>query len=261
MPGTAVIAIPTQAAPSKTTTVTQLESPRNVGDNFGARIRGYLCPPQSGNYTFRLSGDDNCELWLSPDDNPANKVKIAGFVGFTDYGQWSKYATQQSAPVALQAGRRYYVEALHKEGGGGDFVAVSWQLPNGQTEAPIPGTRLIPFATTASRTAPATASSPSTTEAAPEARAAELSQPSLQIYPNPFTEQTRVEISVPTAGSAKVLVYDAQNRLVRQLFDGSVAAGERKEFALSGEGLPNGFYVVRLVLPGRVVTQKLSVVR
>ena len=45
----------------------------------------------------------------------------------------------------LKAGRRYYVEALHKEGGGGDHVSVKWQLPNGQQEAPIPGNRLSPF--------------------------------------------------------------------------------------------------------------------
>ena len=31
-----------------------------------------------------------------------------------------------------------------KEGGGGDHVAVGWQLPNGTQERPIPGNRLMP---------------------------------------------------------------------------------------------------------------------
>lgn len=52
---------------------------------------------------------------------------------------------------SVTAGRRYYVEALQKEGGGGDHLAVRWQLPGGIWEnpadpgAPIPGIRLVPF--------------------------------------------------------------------------------------------------------------------
>jgi hypothetical protein len=59
--------------------------------------------------------------------------------------EWGWFSTQQSAPITLQAGQRYYVEALMKEGGGGDNLAVGWQLPNGALERPIPGNRLIPF--------------------------------------------------------------------------------------------------------------------
>src|SRR5256885_7307260 len=31
--------------------------------------------------------------------------------------------------ITLTAGNRYYVEAIHAEGGGGDNIAVTWQLP------------------------------------------------------------------------------------------------------------------------------------
>ena len=49
-----------------------------------------------------------------------------------------------------QAGRRYYVEAIMQQGGGGDNLAVRWQLPNGNFEEPLSatnsvGTRLVPF--------------------------------------------------------------------------------------------------------------------
>jgi Secretion system C-terminal sorting domain len=37
---------------------------------------------------------------------------------------------------------------LVKEGGGGDNLAVGWQLPNGTLERPIPSNRIIPFAGT-----------------------------------------------------------------------------------------------------------------
>src|SRR5260221_1187399 len=55
---------------------------------------------------------------------------------------WSDYAY---GTIALAAGQRYYMEALHKEGSGGDNVAAGWQLPDGTQERPIPGNRLTPY--------------------------------------------------------------------------------------------------------------------
>ncbi|WP_218029177.1 PA14 domain-containing protein, partial [Segetibacter aerophilus] len=51
--------------PSKSNPLTSFEAPRNLTDNFAARIRGYICPPQTGYYTFWIAGDDATELWLS----------------------------------------------------------------------------------------------------------------------------------------------------------------------------------------------------
>ncbi|GAB3845980.1 hypothetical protein GCM10028822_05300 [Hymenobacter terrigena] len=246
--GTSISAIPTPNPPTATTTLTQFESGQNVGDNYGSRIRGYICPPQDGSYVFRVSGDDDCQLWLSSDEDPTHKVQIAGFVGWTNYHEWGKYSTQQSAPVALLAGRRYYVETLQKEGGGGDNVSVAWTLPNGQVEVPIAGSHLIPFVTTAARTTTALAAS----------SASQLGQgPELMVYPNPFTSQTTVEFSLPVKGDATLAVYDMQNRLVKRLFSGAVQAGTRQHFTLSATGLAQGVYIVQLVTATKVVTQKL----
>jgi hypothetical protein len=232
-------------------TLTQLESPRDAGDNFGARIRGYVCPPQTGSYTFRLSGDDDCQLWLSPDDDASRKVQIAGYSGYTDYGQWNKYPGQQSVPVSLEAGRRYYIEALQKEAGGGDFVAVSWQLPDGQTEAPIPGRRLAPFSTPTVGSSLVQASS---TLAASKAAVG----PELTVYPNPFADHTTLAITSPKSGPVTLAVYDTQSRLVRQIFTGTMTAGEQKRFNLSSQTLAAGMYLVRLVTPGQVASQRIT---
>ncbi|OON67583.1 hypothetical protein B0919_17300 [Hymenobacter sp. CRA2] len=251
--GTAISAIPLQTFPTSTSTLSKLESPRNLGDNYGVRIRGYLCPPQSGSYTFRLAGDDDCELWLSPDADPAHKVRIAGFAGYTDYGQWDKYAGQQSAPVTLQSGQRYYVEALMKEAGGQDFVAVAWTLPNGQTEAPIAGSHLIPFGPTASRSAAASA----TATAATSRTGAEAE---VVAFPNPFTDETRISLRLPTAGPVMLALYDAQNRLVRRLYQGTLSAGEQKQVTLGREGLSTGIYILRLSTKDQVLTRRVSFV-
>ena len=48
----------------------------------------------------------------------------------------------------MTGGQRYYVEALQKEGGGGDNLAVGWAKPGESTSAPsevIPGSVLSPF--------------------------------------------------------------------------------------------------------------------
>ena len=134
-----------QNAPTVSQNLSVFQAPSNICDYCGTRIRGYVCPPTSGSYTFWVEGDDNTELWLSTTDQPANVQKIAYHNDWTGSLEWNKYGTQQSAPINLQAGQRYYIEALVKEGGGGDNLAVGWQLPNGALERPISSNRIIPF--------------------------------------------------------------------------------------------------------------------
>ena len=145
IPGKEVSSIPVNSPPTSTSELTIFEGPFRAADNYGARIRGYVCVPETGNYTFWIASDDRSELWLSTDDNPANKVKIASVGGATSKRQWDKYTSQKSVPIPLTAGRKYYIEALHKESVSYDHVAVGWQLPNGTMERPIPGNRLIPY--------------------------------------------------------------------------------------------------------------------
>lgn len=143
--GTSVSQVPTNTIPSETDTVTVFEGPTNYADHYGSRFRGFLCVPQTGNYRFWIASNDNSELWLSTSTNPAEKVKIAYVNGGTNPRQYDKYASQQSVLINLVRGRSYYIEALHKEGVGGDHISVGMQLPDGTLERPITGARLIPF--------------------------------------------------------------------------------------------------------------------
>ena len=122
------------------------EAPTDWTDTFGTRMRGYVHPPISGNYTFWIASDEAGELWLSTDDAPANAAVIASVASRTDPREWTRFASQQSVEISLEAGRKYYVEALHKEGAGSDNLAVGWQWPDGTYERPIPGVRLSPVA-------------------------------------------------------------------------------------------------------------------
>jgi len=114
------------------------ELPSNVADFIGSRLRGYLLAPQTGLYTFWIAADDNGSLWLSTDDNPASERFIAWCPFYVSPREWNYYDTQQSDPVFLEAGKRYYLEAQFKESDVVDHGAVGWQLPDGKLERPIP---------------------------------------------------------------------------------------------------------------------------
>lgn len=144
--GKEVSLISVTTAPTSTSMLTKFEGPVDAADNYGARIRGYICPPYTGYYTFWIASDDKSELWLSSNDNPLNKIKISSVNEYTTSRQWTKYASQKSSSVFLTAGKKYYIEALHKEGLLHDNIAVGWQLPDGSLERPIPGSRLSPSA-------------------------------------------------------------------------------------------------------------------
>jgi len=130
--------------PSFSDELTLFEAPINWSDNYGTRIRGYIHPPVSGNYTLWIAGDDVCELYLSTDDTEATKTQIARVPFWTYPQEWDKHAQQQSVQISLQADQKYYIEALQKEGAGGDHVAVAWQIPGGVFEV-IPGQYLSPY--------------------------------------------------------------------------------------------------------------------
>ena len=129
-------------SPSGMSWEANFEAPTDWADDYGTRMRAYLMAPTDGAYTFWISGDDNCELYLSTDEWPANKVRIAWVPGWTSPREWTKYPEQQSAPILLAAGHSYYIEALQKEGNGGDNLAVAWSIPGSGVEQPIPGSRL-----------------------------------------------------------------------------------------------------------------------
>ena len=136
-------------------------------EGYGARLSGAIIPPTSGNYTFYMAADDNGVLFLSTDANPANLALIAREPVWSGRRTWvgeagggSRVSTPSpsggpqaniSGPIPLVAGQMYYFEALVKEGGGGDNLAVTWQVPGGPvpnntTTLPIEGQYLAVLA-------------------------------------------------------------------------------------------------------------------
>jgi hypothetical protein len=135
-------------APSGHDFPASFETNTNRPSAFGTRTRAYLLPPVTGDYEFRIAGNGQVCLWLSPDESPVERVKI-GQIVFTrnrpgDPAPETNHALQESGPVPLEAGRLYFIEAAHKYGTGEDRLSVTWKRPDG-TEEPIPAEFLSPF--------------------------------------------------------------------------------------------------------------------
>lgn len=135
---------PDQPDPAYTKTYSSFETDTDTGLNFyGQRVRTLIIPPVTGDYTFWISSDDQSELWISSDDPFESMNLIASVPGWTPPRDWSVFASQRSAPVTLQAGQKYALQAIMYQNYGGDNLAVQWQLPDNTVESPIPASRLL----------------------------------------------------------------------------------------------------------------------
>jgi autotransporter-associated beta strand protein len=127
LPGnTGLFAFLTNGATSETNGVTVIVHTRtapqilpSIANSSGTRIRGYLTPTNTGPFTFFISSADESVLKFSLTTNPAEARPVASVIGAsTTPREWTKYASQQSVPLWMQAGNQYYFEVLAKAGQG-----------------------------------------------------------------------------------------------------------------------------------------------
>jgi uncharacterized delta-60 repeat protein len=119
--------------------------PDHVRDRYGIRMAGFFHPDATREYTFHLCADDQAELYLSSDADPAKKVPIAREPEWNSPRNYlgadrRPNGENRSRPIALVAGSAYYIEARMKEGTGGDNLSVSIDGVR-----PIPGNLLSSF--------------------------------------------------------------------------------------------------------------------
>jgi len=120
------------------------EAPENEGNFRLTRMRGWLHPPVTGNYTFWIASDDSSELWLSPGTDPARARRIAFMSGWTDRHNWSRFPSQRSEALFLEAGQSYYIEALQEQESAESHLAVAWQGPT-LKQSVIDGRFVVPW--------------------------------------------------------------------------------------------------------------------
>ncbi len=125
----------------------------NWSEDFGTRISGWIVPEVSGPFQFAAAASDTAQLFLSTNALNSGKVLIAQVPVATGYQEFGRHSSQTSAVVQLQANEKYWVELLHKAGGGADHFTVAWKPPGTNAFVPIPARALAPAGI--DRTAPA----------------------------------------------------------------------------------------------------------
>ena len=101
-----------------------------MGQLCGQRLRAYLVPDASGEYVFFLSACARGELYLSTDEKPENARSIIRMMGPSKMSAYSR-PDQQSSPIKLAAGKKYYIEAIMAERKlwEPDHLSVAWRMP------------------------------------------------------------------------------------------------------------------------------------
>jgi hypothetical protein len=126
--------------PDYTEFLTSIEYGPDIADDYRSRITAILVPPVSGNYTFWILADNDSVLWLSTDEDPANAFELCRETEWAfGWDEWEDGGDEESLPVALVGGNRYWLRVGHSEDTGEDFVRIGW----GSTEAGIPDHTVI----------------------------------------------------------------------------------------------------------------------
>ena len=108
--------------------------PTDANENYGATMEAILTPVESGSYRFFIYTDDASQLFLSTDDKAANLAQIAEETGCCNFFTEPE-SPRTSEPVALTAGKKYFIRLIYKEGGGGDYGQVAWRKEGDATPA------------------------------------------------------------------------------------------------------------------------------
>jgi len=124
------------ASPDGSEFVSSFEGPTDWAEQYGSRLRGWLFAPETGDYTFWIAAEDEGELRLSTDQDPANAATIANSSG-NNPREFEVAPEQKSALISLVGGERYYIEAVMKENTIGDSIGVAWSGPGVGTMAVI----------------------------------------------------------------------------------------------------------------------------
>jgi len=235
--------------PSSSRLISSMEGTANQANNYGARIAGFVCAPATGNYTFWISSDDFGELWLSSDDQPSNKERIAYHNGYTGVRIWNKYLTQKSVEIYLIKGHKYYIEALMTEATGYDNLAVGWLKPGQTGSEPsevIPGSVLSPLGLK-SKVADISSISSNSNEISD-------SDVNLKVYPNPISSGVlNIEIE-NLANTATLRIYSVNGTLCYEK-----VIDETGVMQIDRSLLASGVYVIKVFNNAFIKNTKLVV--
>ncbi len=92
-------------------------------------LAGYLRPPETGDYVFWISADDEGEFWLGQAGGTTADTLLCGNPFWAGHKEFTRFPSQKSSPVRLEKGRFYPLKALHANSHMAGSLAVAWTAP------------------------------------------------------------------------------------------------------------------------------------
>jgi hypothetical protein len=105
-----------------------VDTPVNRADAYMTAIRGYFIPPETADYRFRVVADDSAIMYLSTGPEYSSGLYSTNKAQLFDIeGSCAACGDGHYAPlVSLTANVPYYFELYLLEGGGGDYIHLSF---------------------------------------------------------------------------------------------------------------------------------------
>ena len=118
--------------------LTALDREQHGENNYAELMVTFLRPPETGDYVFWISADDEGELWLGAAGGEKADKKLCSNPAWAGFRDYKRFPSQKSAPVRLEAGKVYPLHVLHSNGHMGGSLSVSWTRPGADKPEPIP---------------------------------------------------------------------------------------------------------------------------
>jgi hypothetical protein len=83
----------------------------------------------------------------------------------------------------------------------------------------------------------------------------------LAAYPNPFIDKNNVQFEITEDANVILSVYNADGRLIEEMFRGSVQAHQAYKFEFNAINLPTGVYIYKLITPKEILVERVVLTR
>ena len=83
----------------------------------------------------------------------------------------------------------------------------------------------------------------------------------IQIYPNPFSEKTNIQINLIEDSFINISIYDLQGKKIRTLVDEKKVSKGICQYSINADELPQGTYLCKIQTKSGTQTKKIMVVR
>ncbi len=86
------------------------------------------------------------------------------------------------------------------------------------------------------------------------------SAPLVKVFPNPAQSNATISVEVKQTGNVQIMILDRTGRVVKEVYNGGALTGT-PSYDFSTEDMPNGMYVISVLVNGKHSITKLSVIK